>query len=91
MDVDILVTKVMTGEAEIMVGEGTIGRHEITVVAGNATVIANGAPRMARQVAAEWADTCMELLEDNGLGLDFTNLLGDDSASNLDKWATAIF
>lgn len=89
MDIDILATKVMTGEAEIMVGEGTIRRYEITIVAGNATVIANRAPGLARQVTIKWADACGELLEDNGLGLDFTNLLGDDS--DLDKWATAIF
>lgn len=89
MDVGIVATKVMTGETEIMVGEGTVRRYEITVVVGNATVIANRAPRFARQVAAEWADACVELLEDNGLGFDFTNLLRDDS--DLDKWATAIF
>ena len=89
MDVDIFVTKVMTGEAEIMLGEGTVRRYEITVVAGNATVIANRAPWLARQVFVEWAEACMKLLEDNGLSLDFTNLLGDDS--DMDKWATAIF
>lgn len=48
LDVDILATKVMTGEAEIMVGEGTVRRYEITIMAGNATVIANRAPRPAR-------------------------------------------
>ena len=53
MDVDILATKVVTGEAEIMVGEGTVRRYEIAVVAGNATVITDGASRLARQVAAE--------------------------------------
>jgi hypothetical protein len=53
MNVDILTTKVMTGEAEIMVGEGTVRRYEITVVAGDFAVIANGAPRLTRQVTAE--------------------------------------
>ena len=91
MNVDILATKVMTGEAEIMVREGTVRRYEITVVAGNATVIADRAPRLARQVTAEWTDACVELLEDNGLGLDFTNLLGDDSDLDKSWWATAIF
>ena len=52
-DVDILITKVMAGEAEIVVGEGTVGKYEITVEAGNATVIANRAPRMARQITAK--------------------------------------
>ena len=47
MDVDIFVTKVMTGEAEIMLGEGTVRRYEITVVAGNPIVITNGSPRLA--------------------------------------------
>ena len=53
MDVDILATKIMTGEAEIMVGEGTVRRYEIAIVAGNVTVIANRASRLARQVTAE--------------------------------------
>jgi hypothetical protein len=52
-DVDILATKVMAGEAEIVIGEGTVGKYEITVEAGNTIVIANRAPRLARQVSAK--------------------------------------
>lgn len=78
LDADIVATEVMTGETEVIVGEGAVRGLEITEVAGNATVKANRAARLARQVAAERAEACGELLEDDSLSFDFANLLGDD-------------
>lgn len=79
----------MAGETKIIVAEGAVRGLDITVVASNATVIANSATRLAQQIAAEWTQTCSELLEDDGLGLDFANLLGDDPDS--EKWAAGNF
>lgn len=50
---------------------------------GNVGVISDVAAREAPEVAAESVQARVELLEDDGLGLDFTDLLGDDALGHL--------
>jgi len=80
---DVLAANGGAGEPKVVRGERTIGRFEITVVAGDAAIVANTAARVVQQVAAEGPHAGVELLEDDGLGLDFANLLSDDPLGHL--------
>lgn len=50
---------------------------------GDVVVVANLVPRVAPQVVAEAAEAAVELLEHNGLGLNFTDLLSDDPCEDV--------
>jgi hypothetical protein len=47
-------------------------------VTGDVVVIANLVSRVAPQIVAEATEATVELLEHNGLGLNFADLLSDD-------------
>lgn len=68
----------MTAEAEVLAAEGAVRVDDVREVVGDATVESDLMTRVASQVMAEATKAAVELLKDNGLSLDFTDLLGDD-------------
>jgi len=70
---------VMATEAHVRVAERAIRRDDVSVVAGNAAVVADASAGLVPQVTAEVAHARVELLKDDGLCLDFANLLCDNS------------
>jgi len=73
-----LATKARSAEPKIVGAERAIGIHDATVVAGDTTIVANAVAGMAPDIMAEGAHARLELLENDGLGLDLTDLLGDN-------------
>jgi len=81
-----LGAEALTAEAEIVGTERAVRVTDAAKVAGDATVEANGVTRGAAQVTLEVTKTGMELFEDDGLGLNFTDLLSDDTLGHLLKY-----
>ena len=76
---DVGVSKVVSGEAPVVGAQGAIAVVEVAEMRGNARVISDRTTRGAAEVAAEAVQAGVELLEYDGLGLDFADLLGDDT------------
>lgn len=79
----ILAAKVRTVEPKIVRAEGAVGVHDVAVVARDTTVIPDAVARLAPDVMAERAKAGVELLENDGLGLDLADLLGDNPLGHL--------
>jgi hypothetical protein len=73
----------VAAEAKVSGRERAIRIANVAKVAGDTLVEADIMPRGAAQVMAEVTKTGMELLEDDGLGLNFTNLLRNDTLGHL--------
>lgn len=85
-----LGAKVLTTEAKVAGAKRTVRVANTAKVAGDATVEANRVTRGAAQVTLEVTKTSMELFKDDGLGLDFTDLLSDDTLGHLLKYEQAL-
>jgi len=72
-------------EAEVVVAQRTVAVIEIAVVGDDAVVVSSivAGSGAARQVLGKAAEGCIVLLEYNGLGLDFADLLSDDLLGHL--------
>ncbi len=76
---DVVASHTAAAEAEVRGAQRTRRGDDASVVASDAAVVANTATGGVPQVVAEGADGGVELLKDNGLCLDFADLLGDDA------------
>ena len=76
---DVRVSKVASGEAPVVGAQGAVAVVEVAEMRGNARVISNRTARGAPEVAAEAVQAGVELLEYDGLGFDFADLLRDDT------------
>lgn len=85
-----LGAKVLTTETKVAGTKRTVRVANTAKVAGDATVEANRVTRGAAQVTLEVTKTGMELFKDDGLGLDFTDLLSDDTLGHLLKYEQAL-
>jgi len=74
-----VASHIVTAETEVVGGEGSVRIEEVPVVACDVGVVADLVATVASQVVAESSKAGMELFKDNGLSLDLTDLLGDDS------------
>jgi len=74
---------VLAIEPEVVVAEGAIRIDNVVIVARDALVVADTAAGMAADIVAERAYARAELLEDDGLSLDFADLFGDDPLGHL--------
>lgn len=81
-----LRAEIVTAEAKVAVTERAVSVTDAAKVAGDALVEANRVTRGAAQVTAEVTKTGMELFEDDGLRLNFTDLLSDDTLGHLLKY-----
>lgn len=63
-----------------MRAEGAVLAEEVAEVVGDAGVVADLVTGDAAEIVVEVVEAGVELLEDDGLGLDFADLLGDDAA-----------
>jgi len=66
-------------ETEVVRGEITIRVNQIANMAGNITVEADVTARDVTDIIAEAGEDRLDLIDDNCLSLDITDLLGDDS------------
>jgi hypothetical protein len=73
------VSKVLAREAPVVSAQGAIAVVEVAGMRGNAGVISDSTARGTLKVAAETVQAGAELLEYDGLGFDFADLLGDDA------------
>ena len=73
-----------SAEAEVRDAQGAGRRDDASVVASNAAVVADAAAGLAPEVSAERAERRVELLENDSLRLDVTDLLGDDPVKSID-------
>jgi len=80
---DVALAEVVTREAKVIARERAIRADQASVVAGNRRVITSVVARGAAQIGREVARRSNEWLEDNGLSLNFTDLLGDDPLGHL--------
>jgi len=78
-----LATRIVAGEPEVLNAQRAVLLNDGAEVACNATVVANLTARMTEKVITEVAHARVELLEDDGLGFDLANLLGNDPLSHL--------
>jgi len=84
-DNDGLPPEVVSSETKVVRAERAVNIHDFTEVADNVVVIANLVAGEAPQVTAEAVETRMPLLEHDGLGFNFADLLGDDPLGHLLK------
>ena len=73
------MSKVLARETPVVSAQGAIAVGEVAEMRGNARVISDITARGAPKVAAETVQAGAELLEYDGLGFDFADLLGDDA------------
>ena len=77
-DDDGVAPEIGAAEAEVVRREGAVLLEEVAEVAGDPRVEARVEARRAAEVVAEEPEAGVELLKDDGLRLDFADLLGDD-------------
>jgi len=80
---DVVVAEIGARETPVVGAQRTVAVVEVAEVRGEARIEANITTRVAPEVAAESVQAGVELLEDDGLGLDLANLLGDDLLGHL--------
>jgi len=80
---DVVASYTASAEAEVRGGQRTGRGDDASEVASDAAVVASAAAGFVHDVVAEGAHGGVELLEDNGLCLDFADLLRDDPLSHL--------
>jgi len=80
---DSLPADVMTSETEIVRVERAINVEDLMEVASDPAVETNLVASVAPQVAAETVEAKVPLLEDDSLGLDLADLLGNKSLGHL--------
>lgn len=76
---DIRMSEIAARKSEVAGAERAIAVVKVAEVRGNARVVSNIAAREAPKVTAEAVQARMELFEDNGLRLNFADLLGDNA------------
>jgi len=77
------VAEIGAREAPVVVAQRTVAVVEVAEVRGEAGIVTDTTTREVPEVAAEAVQAGVELLEDDGLGLDLANLLGDDALGHL--------
>jgi len=77
------VAEIGAREAPVVVAQRTVAVVEVAAVRGEAGIVTDTTTREVPEVAAEAVQAGVELLEDDGLGLDLANLLGDDALGHL--------
>jgi len=80
---DVVLAEVETGETEVVGAQRRVRVDHTAEMAGDGAVVANAVLGLAANVVAERAHAGGELFEDDGLGLDVTDLLGDDPLGHL--------
>jgi len=80
---DVGVAEIGAREAPVVVAQRTVAVVEVAEVRGEAGIVTDTTTREVPEVAAEAVQAGVELLEDDGLGLDLANLLGDDALGHL--------
>jgi len=78
-----LPSEVVASETEVVEVERVVGIEDLVEVSRDPTVEANLVTSMAAQVTAETVKTRVPLFENNGLGLNVTDSLGDDPLGHL--------
>jgi len=76
---DVVAAEVVARETEVVDGQRVALIDNVAEVAGDSTVEADGAARNVAQVRAEAAEAGVELLKDDGLGLNCADLLRDNA------------
>jgi len=82
-DNDGVAADITSAEAEVLAVEGAVGVVDASVVASNAAVVADLVTGLVCQITAEASEAGVELLKDDGLGLDLADLLSDDLLGHL--------
>jgi len=83
---DVVVgSDIAATESKVVSAQGPVGVVEVSVVRSDGVVIADTAPGATGKVVAEPAKRRVILLEDDGLSLYLTDLLGDDLLRHLLK------
>jgi len=80
---DAVGADITTVEAEVVVGELSIVAEDPVVVSDDLIVVADVPAGLATDIVVEGPDAGPPLLENNGLGLDLADLLGDDLLGHL--------
>jgi hypothetical protein len=80
---DVRLSKVAARETEVVGTQRAVAVLDRAEVGGDVGVVSDTATRLAPEVAAEAARARVELLENDGLSLDFADLLCDDALSHL--------
>ena len=75
-------TKIVASEAKVVGSQGPVFSNDVAEVVGDTRVETDMEARSATEVVAEQSKAGVELFEDDGLGLDFTNLFRDDSINS---------
>lgn len=83
-DDGVVGSKVVAAEAQVVGAQGTIRRDDIAKVACDTAVISDLVARAATEIAAEGSKAGVELFKDDGLSLDFADLLRDDPECSVD-------
>ena len=66
-------------ETEVVRAEGAVVADDVAEVVSDARVVPDLVTGDAAEIVVEVVEAGVELLEDDGLGLDFADLLGDDA------------
>lgn len=74
---DVAAPDIGTVESHVIAAKRPIAAHDITVVARNTAVVSDLVAGLASEVVAEGSHACVELLEDDRLGLDIAYLFSD--------------
>lgn len=77
------MAEIAAGETEVAVAKRAVAVVEVVEVRGDARVVSDTATGVAPEVAAEAVHARVELLEDDGLGLDLADLLRDNTGEDL--------
>lgn len=72
-------SNIASRETEVVRAEGAVVANDVAEVVDDVRVIADLVTRDAAEIVVEVVEARVELLEDDGLGLDFADLLGDDA------------
>lgn len=81
---DIALSDIMTGEAIVIVVPGPVIVGERLVLVGNALVVASGSAAVfVSDIATKVAHARVDLLNDDGLCFDLTDLFCDDPLHHL--------
>jgi len=80
---DGVAANIASAEAEVLAADGAIGVADASKVASNAAVVTDLVAGLTCQITAEASKARVELLKDDGLGLDLADLLSDDPLGHL--------
>jgi hypothetical protein len=82
-DSNDMASDIMTAEAKVVSRKAPVKVIEILEVPDNVRVVTNLEARESVKISLEMTEAGVELLKDDGLGLDFADLLGDDAFGHL--------